>query len=57
MLWKHFLEVGGGALVGGFLVFLWENATVQDLRRSLLAVHETKSQVTGANVVVPTWKV
>ena len=57
MLWKHFLEVGGGALVGGFLVFLWENATVQDLRRSLLAVHETKSQVTGANVVVPTRKV
>ena len=44
MIWKHLLEVGGGALVGGFLVFLWENSVIGDLRRSLLEVRQVNTQ-------------
>ena len=43
-MWKHVLDAMGGAAVGGFLVFLWEHSTIQDLRRSLLEVREIQSR-------------
>lgn len=47
---RHLLDALGGAAVGGFLVFLWENSIIKDLRQSLIDVRQINDR-TAANRV------